>query len=258
MSLETGMTIEGVKPFLDENGIVRTSVHTFRDLGLILATYYIPEPKVKDKRVSIPFASGSVDLTEGAGYIPYEDRDGVSFEFVMKNKDYYEYNAKIQKINNMLHGRKLKVILDTDPSYYYYMRLNLDETKHTKLFSKVTISGTSDPFKYDLVASNEPWRWNSFNFYTGVIEETTADVIVDGTKEVFIHAGSYLTSPTFYVYESTGLAVTFEDRVYQLPKEGTKAYELYRFPQIKVGDEDAILKFTGKGKVSIEYRGRHL
>ena len=256
--IETGITIEGVAPYTDAEGIVRTSVHTYRDLGLILATYYIPEPKVKDKRVSIPFASGSVDLTEGAGYIPYEDREGISFEFVMKNRDYYDYNEKIQHINNMLHGRKLKLILDTDPSYYYNARLELDEEKHTKIFSKVKITGVAEPFKYDLIASNEPWLWNPFNFYTGHIEETTADVIVNGTKDVLIHGGAYLTSPTFYVYESQGLAVTFEDTVYQLPKTGTKAYELYRFPQIKVADKDTTLRFTGKGKVSVEYRGRYL
>lgn len=256
--IETGITIEGVTPYLDDEGIVRTSVHTYRDLGLILATYYIPEPKVKDRRVSIPFASGSVDLTEGAGYIPYEDRDGVSFEFVMKNKDYYEYNEKIQRINNMLHGRKLKLILDTDPSYYYNARLHLDETKHTKLFSKVSIKGTADPFKLSLVASNEPWLWNPFNFFTGKIEETTADVIVNGPKTILIHGGSYLTSPTFYVYESTGLTVTFDEQVFNLPKDNTKAYETYKIPQIRIGNEDAELEFNGIGKVSIEYRGRYL
>lgn len=256
--IETGLTIEGVKPYYDEEGEVKTSVHTFKDLGLILATYYIPEPKVKEKRVSIPFASGSVDLTEGAGYIPYEDRDGVSFEFVMKNRDYYDYNDKIQTINNMLHGRKLKIILDTDPTYYYVMRLNLDETKHTKLFSKVTISGFMEPFKYSLLASNEPWLWDTFNFYTGHIEQTTADIEVDGEMVVPIHAGAVLTSPTFYVYDSENLAVIFDDTVYELPKENTKAYEVYRFPQIQIGSDDVDLKFTGKGKVSIEYRGRYL
>lgn len=256
--IETGITIEGVKPYLDENGIVRTSVHTYKDLGLILKTYYVPEPKVKDKRISIPFASGSVDLTEGAGYIPYEDRSGVSFEFLMKNSDYYDYNEKIHKLNNMIHGCKLKIILDTDPLYYYNVRLELDEQKHTKLFSNVKISGTADPFKYDLIASNEPWLWNPFNFRTGEIKETTADVIVNGSKDVLIRGGSYLTSPTFYVYDSQGLAVIFEDTTYELPKQGTKAYELYRFPQIRVGSEDTILKFTGIGKLSIEYRGRYL
>ena len=256
--IETGITIEGIAPYVDENGIVRTAVHSFKDLGLILATYYIPEPKVKDRRVSIPFASGSVDLTEGAGYIPYEDRDGVSFEFIMKNKDYYEYHAKIQKLNNMLHGRKLKVILDSDPSYYYFMRLHLNEDKHNKIFSKVKITGSADPFKYDLIASNEPWLWNPFNFYTGEIQETTADVIVNGTKDILIRAGGYSTSPTFYVYESTNLAVTFDENTFQLPKDNTKAYETYRFPQIKVGTEEATLRFTGTGKVSVEYRGRYL
>lgn len=256
--IETGITIEGVSPYLDEEGIVRTSVHSYRDLGLILKTYYIPEPKVKDKRVSIPFASGSVDLTEGAGYIPYEDRDGIYFEFLYKTRDYEEYNYKIQEINNMLHGRKLKVILDTDPAYYYYMRLHLDEKKRDKIFSTVEISGTAEPFKYDIIASNEPWLWDPFNFYNGVIDETTADITVDGTKNVLIHAGSYLTAPTFYVYESQNLAVIFEDRAYQLPKDNTKAYELYRFPQIRIGNEDTTLRFTGKGKVSIEYRGRYL
>lgn len=258
MSISTGITIKGIKPYRDSNGVLHTSVHTYDDLGLILKTYYIPEPKVKDKRISIPFASGSVDLTEGAGYIPYEDRDGISFEFLFKNKDYEDFNYKIQNINNMLHGRKLQIILDTDPAYYYNVRLHLDETKRDKIFSNVTISGTADPFKYDITASNEPWLWDTFNFYTGKIEETTADVIVNGTKNVVIHAGSVLTSPSFYVYESTGLAVTFDDTRFNLPKNNTKAYELYRFPQIKVGDTDKTLTFTGQGKVSIEYRGRYL
>lgn len=258
--LSTGITIDGVKEYKDkETGLTRTDVHSYKDLGLILATYYIPEPDVKDSRISIPYASGTVDLTESAGYVPYEDRKGVSFTFLIKNANYEEYYIALHKLANMLHGRKLKVILDSDPSYYYDCRLHVDPTKTDKNFAHITITGTANPFKYDLVASNEPWKWNPFSFVNGEIKKTLADIDIDGEETITIPKGGILTAPTFYVYTSQNLSVVFDDRAYSLDRDAsTKAYNVFRFPQIKVGDEDTELTFRGKGRISIEYRGRYL
>lgn len=257
--LETGITIDGIKEWIDDTGKPRTDVHTYKDLGLILATYYLPQPSVKDSRISIPYSSGTVDLTESAGYIPFNDRDGISFTFLLKDNNYEEYFIRFHNLANMLQGRKLKVILDSDPNYYYNCRLNLDPTKTDKNFSHLTITGTADPFKYALLASNEPWKWNPFSFVNGKIEESLADLEINGTKNIRIPAGGVLTAPTFYVYESNNLSVEYDSVSYSLNRDrSTKAYNVFRFPQIRIGDEDTTLTFRGKGKISIEYRGRYL
>lgn len=53
--------------------------HTFNDYGLYMESYYIPEPTTKLELVDLPFSSGSIDLTEATGTIPYNDRTGLEF-----------------------------------------------------------------------------------------------------------------------------------------------------------------------------------
>ena len=99
---------------------------------------------------------------------------------------------------------------------------------------------------------------NFGNEYPIGADASNVDITVNGTATVTVKSGNIPTSPTFYVFDSENLAVVYNDRSYPLPKNSVKAYEVYRFPQIKVADEDVTLTFTGKGKVSVEYRGRFL
>lgn len=222
-----------------------------------MTKFYIPHPEPKVHIIDIPHASGSVDVTEATGNVNYSDRQGLKFEFKAYCKTYAEWEILLQRIAAHIHGKKLKMICDNDLDHYYMVRLNLDSIRTNNINSVITLTGTADPFKYAMFASNEPWLWDTFNFYTGEITYID-DIIVDGSAKIVVNGGSVPTSPTFYVYESTNLAVIFDDKAYTMPKNTIKAYEVYRFPQIKVADEDVEFTFTGKGKVSIEYRGRYL
>lgn len=218
---------------------------------------YIPYPEPKVHKIDIPHSSGSVDVTAATGNVNYSDREGLQLEFKLYCKSYAEWKLKLQQIATHIHGQKLKMICDDDLDHYYMVRLQLDSTRSNNINSTVVLTGTADPFKYALLASNDPWLWDPFNFVTGEIISSD-DVVVDGSATVRVRGGSFPTSPTFYVYDSTNLQVIFEDKSYPLPKTSVKAYEVYRFPQIKVGADDVNFTFTGKGKVSVVYRGRYL
>ena len=219
---------------------------------------YIPYPEPKVHKIDIPHSSGSVDVTEATGNVNYSDREGLELEFKVYCKSYAQWKTLLQSIAAHIHGKKLKMICDDDLDHYYMVRLELDSSRSNNVMSTVVLTGTAEPFKYSLLASNEPWLWDNFNFITGEIHFVD-DVIVNGTAKVTVDGGGVPTSPTFYVYESQNLKVIFNDTEFELKKYNpAKAYEVYRFPQIKVADEDVEFTFTGKGKVSIEYRGRFL
>lgn len=228
--------------------------HTFDDWGLIMTSYYMPEPEPKISRLELPFSSGTIDLTDATGVTPYNDRDGLEFVFLLRDGNAETFASKVQEIAMHLHGKYLKMIPDHDESYYYMVRLSVDSKKTNPRRSEIVLKGVSDPFKYDVLASNEPWEWDSFNFVTGVIQDTS-DINVNGTKAITIRAGGVPTCPEFYVSKiETSLSVTFNGVTYNF-SNGTGNY---RFPQLRVSDSNTTLTFTGKGKVSVSYRGRFL
>ena len=114
------------------------------------------------------------------------------------------------------------------------------------------MSGTAEPFKYDLTASDDDWLWDPFNFETGIIREL-AGITVSNGKSVTITGGGMPTVPEFVVTESASLAVTYNGKSHNMLLPGT-----YRFPAIKIGADDVTLQFTGSGKLSIRYRGAYL
>lgn len=237
-------------------GLTIGNKHTYDDYGLVLVKYYIPEPAVKSQRVDLPFASGSIDLTDATGETPYSDREGVSFEFIVQDHSYAGWDTAIQTLAMDLHGKKLQMVSDNDIGYYYNVRLEVDYDKSYKEFGTITLKGTADPFKYSITASHEPWLWNPFNFRNGVIS-STADITVNGTATVTIPAGGVKTSPSFIVTQTNNLGVVYNTnppRTLLMPTTGT-----YRFPQIKCGGDLATtITLTGNGRVSIAYRSRYL
>lgn len=230
--------------------------HTFDHFGLVMTKYYIPEPEVKMQQVDLPFASGSIDLTDATGETPYKDRNGLLFEFVIQDKKYSGWDTAIQTLAMYLHGQKMHLISDNDTAYYYVVRLHVDWDKSYKHYGTITLSGTAEPFKYNLTASNEPWLWDPFNFVNGQII-TTSDIDVSGDTTVTIPAGGVATSPTFVVTQSNGLKVvrpTVPPQELSMPQSGT-----YRFPQIKAGGaQPTTITLRGNGRVSIAYRSRFL
>lgn len=235
----TGITFDG-------------KIHTERDLGLKLLSVYIPMPKPKRKVVDIPGGDGSIDFTEMNGRPTYNDREGVELVFDILDGDYKKWFLKYSEVARKLHGKKVKMVLDDDMGYYYMVRLDIDGKKTNPVYGQFVFTGSAEPFKCDVASSMESWKWDDFNFFTGVIR-TLADITISSTNnKIKILGAGIETVPVFIVEEANNLKLIHNGRTYTL-KVGKN-----RFPAVLVGEEDVMLNFNGTGKLSVDYRGRYL
>lgn len=225
--------------------------HTYKDWNLILTSTDIDFPDPKTETVDIPGADGELDFSEVlTGDISYKNRK-ISFEFEMVDR-FANWKNKISEISNYIHGRKFKIILDADPSFYYYGRVTVNDFKSNKSTGTITIEVDVEPYKYDLYSSLEDWLWDSFNFETGVINETN-ELQVNGELEVAIYGRRKKVIPKITCNSSENqMQVVFKDETYNL-SNGTQ-----KILNIEICEGENVLKFIGNGTISIEYRGGSL
>lgn len=230
-------------------GVKFGNIHTYEKWNIILTHTEISFPEVKNETVNIPGADGELDFSRSlTGDIKYKNRK-LSFEFVSAS-EYDTWKSLMSDIANSLHGQFFeKIILDEDCNFYYKGSVKLNQFKSDKSLGKIVIECNVEPYKYDLVASNENWLWDSFNFEDGIINET-CDIIVEGNKEVVIYGRRKKVVPKFIC--DNPLELIFNGEIYNLTS-GT-SYS----PDIEICEGENILKFVGNGMVTIEYRGGSL
>lgn len=217
---------------------------TFDDWGLKLQNLVVGMPEAKTNLKDIPGADGVLDLTDAMGTVRYGNRE-LQMVFDITG-ELGKWHGITSEIANYLHGQKLKVILDTDPYYYYIGRLSLDSGKSDCLMNRITISGNMDPYKYELQSSLEDWLWNPFNFRTGIIRNYK-NLQVKGSRTVNIIGRRKPIVPT--ITASASMTVTFLGKQYSIQPGEQKVYE------ISITEGDNYLIFTGNGTISIDYRG---
>lgn len=217
---------------------------TYDDWGLLLQSLVISMPEAKISQVDIPGADGMVDLTEALGTVKYNNRD-LQMVFDVQG-DLENWHSLTSQIGDYLHGKRLKIILDTDPGYYYIGRLALNSEKSNYLINRITITGSMEPYKYELFSSLEDWLWDSFDFETGVIREYK-DLVVNGSLTVAVPGTRKEVIPTITV--SAAMQVVWKGVQYDLLAGVNKIYAI----SIPEGDQELI--FYGNGTISIDYRG---
>lgn len=225
--------------------------HTERDWNLHPVRIYISMPEAKEQVIDIPGGDGTIDLSEINGRPMYGMRT-VELEYHLRNVDNEKWSLIYSEIGAVVTGKKVKMVLDDDPDHYYMARLKVDGEKTDYVNAELTFTGTAEPFKYDLTATNEPWLWDTFNFETGVIREIEEVEITAENNKVTIIGAGIDTPPVFVVSQADNLKLTYGGRTYTL-KVGRN-----RFPAVRVGKEDVTLTFSGTGKFEVEYRGRYL
>lgn len=217
---------------------------TFDDWGLKLLSLVVGLPEAKTNPVDIPGADGVEDLTEALGAVKYENRE-LQMDFDVPGNP-QQWHGLTSDIANYLHGQRMKVILDTDPNYYYIGRLSLNSEKSNYLMNRITITGDMDPYKYELYSGIERWKWGPFSLRTGVIRNYR-DLEVNGSRAVHIPGRKKEVVPTFIC--STVMQVEWKGRKYSLSAGESKVYA------ISIPDGENTLIFYGNGTVSIDYRG---
>ena len=131
------------------HGVIFGDKHTYRDWGLLTKSRpNISPPTPKLKLVQVPGSDNIIDLTESlTGQVHYEMRT-ISFEFVMM-AERARWPSLYSEIMNYLHGKKIRIIMDDDPNFYYTGRVtvgNLDPDKKTAVIS---MEAQVEPYKHE-------------------------------------------------------------------------------------------------------------
>ena len=229
-------------------GVMFGDKHSYRDFGLILSSKSISPPKPQLNMVSVPLRDGSIDLTESlTGDVKYEDRK-ISITFYVLNHS-NAWTAIMSEVENYLHGQRMKIVFDDDVAFYYIGRVSVNKFTSQKNLGTLVVDCTVEPYKYDVLSSLDDWEFDSFDFDTGCINQLS-DISVDGSTEVIVIGRRKQISPKITVDAS--MTVSFEGSDYTLQAGTQKVYGLL------LHEGENVLTFTGKGTVSIDYRGGSL
>jgi hypothetical protein len=208
-------------------GIKFGNYHSYEAFQLILASKTIGTPSPKTETIDIPGGDGVLDLTDYFGETKYGNRN-LSFEFssLVIPSDFMSLFSMVQ---NALHGKKLPIILDDDPGWYYTGRISVSEWKADRNIGKLTIDCDCEPYKRQTSPT--------------VISKTVA-----GTDIIVLPNSRKRTVPEIRIASDAGLNIVYGvGNVWDL---GSGSYTL---PELELVEGDNPVTVTGTGTITFTY-----
>lgn len=127
-------------------GITFGNLHSYRDLKLILGPKEIGAPSVKDEEQDIEGADGSIDYTDFFDGPKFGNATHVfPFSTLVPRSDFLSHYSTVK---NALHGRKLRIVLDDDPGFYYVGRCYVSKFTDQKGVGIISVECDCEPYKY--------------------------------------------------------------------------------------------------------------
>lgn len=195
-------------------GIKFGNYHSYDDFSLLLTSKTINLPNVKGEYVDIQGADGRLDLTEFFGEPKYNNRKlTFSFETLVRGDAFYEL---FDEIANAIHGKKLNIIIDENPYFYFVGRINVNPFKSNNKIGKIVIDCDCDPYQMEVMQTRNEFEVFGLekeivlvNLKKRVIPtiEVTTDttiVIVNGFERHELSNGTW-TIPTLVLNEGNNL-----------------------------------------------------
>ena len=111
----------------------------------------------------------------------------------------YGWANRFSEIQNVLHGQKIKMILEDDPYYYYEGVVWVSEWTSGSKVSCVTIDYDLYPYKKERYSSLEysDWEWDAFNLERGFIRDYSRFDVTE-TYDLYIYGGVEPITPKIY------------------------------------------------------------
>ena len=227
-------------------GVKINGIDTLAEYGLALASdYSIEAPTMKETRVDIPGADGSINLSYAlTGRPTFNDRN-ISFSLFRSTHDSDLVRLR-SKLMSQFHGREVQLVFPFDGSVYYSGILQIGNITNYNS-SVIPVSMTASPYRIERVTSVEDWLWDPFDLNTGIARHYV-DLPIETPTEYFIVGSDMPVSPVFDV-DGEGIGLYFHDEFYNLPEGRSSVIGLTLDPGM-----NSII-FTGEGTVSIEFRG---
>ena len=180
-------------------GVKFGNKHSDMDLGMIMTHYQIGQAAPRRYLQSVPGRNGLLDLTSAVTPVQTYDNRQLQFEFVWKEKP-ENYEDKVAEITRLLHGKKMHVILDNDPDYYYDGFVTIPSRDFPD-YEKAELVVNVDAFPYKMqvhettVQITGSGTISCMNDSLQVVPKVVVSAettIVFGSKSITFAAGTYL------------------------------------------------------------------
>lgn len=210
------------------NGITFGNYHSYDDFSLILASKEIGAPTVKTMKIDIAGADGSLDLTDFFGEPKYENViHKFQFSTIVPQS---EFAAVFSTVKNALHGKRMRVILDEDPHFYYVGRLTVSSFTKNKIVGNVSIEADCEPYKYKL-------------------DKTVVSRAVNGTDTIVLTNIRKRAVPEVLIETESSLNIVYQDsNVWDL---GSGSFTL---PELELAEGDNTVTVTGTGNITFTWQ----
>ena len=196
------------------------------DYGLIVAPYAISIPEPQTNFVDIPGRDGALDLSEAFGTVRYADR---IIPLTMYARA--PFDTLISSFAADVHGRRMNLIFDRDPTYYYDARVTVEDVEHHAGYCELSLECRARPYKME-------------HF------ETTITVLPTGSATVTLTNTRMPVVPTITVSAEMTLTFTLSGTNYSVNlSAGTHV-----IPSLVLLEGDTAIEITGTGRITFTYR----
>ena len=196
------------------------------DYGLIVAPYAIPMPEPQTNFVDIPGRDGALDLSEAFGTVRYADRI-ISLTLYARAP----FDTLISAFAVGVHGRRMNVIFDRDPTFYYDARVTLEDVERHTGYCELSLECRARPYKLG-------------HF------ETTITILPTGSATVTLSNTRMPVVPTITVTAGMTLMFTLLGKDYTV----NLSVGTHVIPSLVLIEGDTAIEITGTGRITFTYR----
>jgi len=196
------------------------------DYGLIVAPYVIPMPELQTNFVEIPGRDGALDLSEAFGTVRYADRI-ISLTLYARAP----FDALISAFAAHVHGRRMNVIFDRDPTYYYDARVALEDVERHAGYCELSLECRAKPYKLE-------------HF------ETSMTVLPAGNATITLTNTRMPVVPVITTSAEMTLTFTIAGVVYTI----NLSVGTHVVPPLMLIEGDTEIGITGTGSITFTYR----
>ena len=210
-------------------GITFGNLHSYRDLKLLLQPgKEIGSPEVKKKLLDVEGADGTLDYTDFFGEPKYTDvKHKFPFATIVPMKEFLSHYSIVK---SALHGKKMPIILDDEPGFYYVGRIYVQPFTNEKNIGHITIEAECEPYKYKLA-------------------KTTVSRAIDGTEIITLTNARKRAVPEVTIETETSINITYGSGfIWDL---GPGSYTL---PELELVEGNNTVTVTGTGEISFVWQ----
>jgi phage-related protein len=210
-------------------GITFGAYHSYNDFGLIRSKKEMESPPVKEVKQEIEGADSDLDLTDFFGEPKYEKaKHRFTFSTLAISEE--EFLSLASTVKNALHGKKVRIILDDDPAFYYVGRVFVSKHHNEKQIGTIVIECDCEPYKLKLA-------------------KTVVSKAVNGTEVVTLTNLRKRAVPEVLIATGSSINIVYkESNVWDL---GSGSYTL---PELELIEGDNLVTVTGTGNITFTWQ----